>query len=64
MHDRLAKAKDADVRNKKKVREMEETRRILEGKIAALKNKKGVTLIPERGTFKSPVYIICGKGGV
>ena len=61
---RVAKAKDADARNKKKVREMEETRRILEGKIAALKNKKGVTLIPERGTFKSPVYIICGKGGV
>ena len=61
---RVAKAKDADARNKRKVREMEETRRILEGKIAALRNKKGVTLIPERGSFKSPVYIICGKGGV
>lgn len=60
---RVAKAKDADARDKRKVREMEETRRILEGKIAALKNKKGVTLIPERGSFKSPVYIICGKGG-
>lgn len=61
---RVTKAQDADARNKRKVREMEEARRILEGKIAALKNKKGVTLIPERGTFKSPVYIICGTGGV
>ena len=60
---RVAKAKDADARNRKKIREMEETRRILEGKLAALKSKKGVTLIPERGTFKSPIYIICGKGG-
>ena len=61
---RVAAAKDADARNKKKVREMEETRRILEGKIAAMRNKKGITLIPERGTFKMPVYIICGRGGV
>ena len=61
---RVAAAKDADARNKKKVREMEETRRILEGKLAGMRNKKGITLIPERGSFKMPVYIICGRGGV
>ena len=60
---RVAAAKNADATNKKKVREMEETRRILEGKLATMRNKKGITLIPERGSFKMPVYIICGRGG-
>ena len=61
---RVAAAKDANARSRKKVREMEETRRLLENRLAALNNKKGVTLIPERGGIKSPVYIICGQGGV
>lgn len=61
---RVAAAKDADAENKKKVREMEETRRLLENKLAALKDKKGVTLIPERGEFKAPVYLVLGRGGV
>ena len=61
---RVAAAKDADDENKKKVREMEETRRLLENKLAALKDKKGVTLIPERGEFKAPVYLVLGRGGV
>ena len=60
---RVAAAREADARNKKKLREMEETRRILEGKLASMRDKKGVTLIPERGSFKSPIYIICGRGG-
>ena len=55
---RVAVARKTDARNKKKVREMEETRRILERKLAAMKDKNGVTLIPERGSFKSPIYII------
>lgn len=61
---RVAIAKNADDENKKKVREMEETRRLLENKLAALKDKKGITLIPERGEFKAPVYLVLGRGGV
>lgn len=61
---RVAAAKDADARNRKKIREMEEARRTLENRLAALKNRKGVTLIPERGSIKSPVYVVCGRGGV
>lgn len=61
---RVAAAKDADDENKNKVREMEEARRLLENKLAELKNKKGVTLIPERGEFKAPVYLVLGRGGV
>lgn len=61
---RVAKAKEADAANRKKIREMEEIRRILENKLAELRNKKGVTLIPERGEFKTPVYLILGRGGV
>ena len=61
---RVAAAKDADDENKKKVREMEETRRLLENKLVELKNKKGVTLIPERGEFKAPVYLVLGRGGI
>lgn len=61
---RVAVAKDADDENKKKVREMEVTRRLLENKLVELENKKGVTLIPERGEFKAPVYLVLGRGGV
>ncbi len=61
---RVAAAKDADARNRKKVREMEETRRVLENRLSALKNRKGVTLIPERGSIRSPIYVVCGRGGV
>lgn len=61
---RVAAAAEADAANKKRVRDMEETRRLLENKLAALKDKKGVTLIPERGEFKAPVYLVLGRGGV
>ena len=61
---RVAAARDADARNKKKVREMEETRRILEKRIASLKERNGITLIPERGFHKIPVYLVCGRGGI
>lgn len=61
---RVAAARDADARSKKKVREMEETRRLLENRIAALRSKNGITLIPERGFHKIPVYLVCGRGGV
>ena len=61
---RVAVAEDADAESRRKVREMEEARRILESKLAELKDKKGVTLIPERGEFKVPVYLVLGRGGV
>ncbi len=61
---RVAAARDADARSRNTVREMEETRRLLERKVSALKNEKGITLIPERGAFKIPVYIVCGGDGV
>ena len=61
---RVAAATEADAANKKRVRDMEETRRLLENKLAALKDKKGVTLIPERGEIKAPVYLVLGRGGV
>ena len=61
---RVAAAENADAENKKHIRDMEETRRMLENKLAALKDKKGVTLIPERGEFKAPVYLVLGRGGV
>ncbi len=60
---KLAKMKEADAKCKQKILEMEQTRRLLQEKILALKNKKGITLIPEWGEAKIPVYVICdGKG--
>ena len=61
---RVSVAQNADAENRRKVREMEETRRLLENKLAALKDKKGVTLIQERGEFKIPVFLVLGRGGV
>lgn len=68
---RLEKARDADAQSKKALLEMEKTRRDLETArrdletaLAALRDRKGVTLIPERGNLKSPVYIVIGRGQV
>ena len=61
---RVAIAREADARDKKTVREMEETRRILEKRLSALRGKNGITLIPERGFHKVPIYFVCGRGGV
>lgn len=61
---RLEKARDADARSRRILREMEDTRRELEAGLAVMRNRKGVTLIPERGNLKSPVYIVLGRGQV
>lgn len=61
---RVAKARDADAESQRKVADMEKTRRLLEERLAKLKGAKGVTLIPERGEFKTPVFVVCGRGGV
>lgn len=60
----VEKARNADAEDRKKVREMERTRRLLEQKLAAQKNRKGLTLIPERGESKLPIYVICAGSGV
>lgn len=57
-------AKKADAEDEAKIREMERTRRLLEQQIAGLKGRKGITLVPERGEFKLPVYMICSWSGV
>lgn len=64
MKTRLEKARDADAQSKRALLEMEKTRRDLETALAALRDRKGVTLIPERGNLKSPVYIVLGRGQV
>ncbi len=61
---RVAKARDADAESRRKVAEMEKTRRLLEERLAKLKKTKGVTLIPERGEFKAPIFVVCGRGGI
>lgn len=60
----IEKAKDADAKNKARVKEMERTRRLIEQQIAEMKSKKGVTLIPERGESKIPFYVICSSHGI
>lgn len=57
-------ARKADAEDAAKVREMERTRRLLEQQIAGLKGRRGVTLIPERGEFKMPIYLICSWAGI
>ena len=57
-------AKKADAEDKAKVREMERTRRLLEQQIAGMKGRRGITLIPERGEFKLPVYMVCSWAGI
>lgn len=60
----VEKARDASARDKNKIREMERTRKLLESRIAAMKNRKGITLIPQRGETKIPVYAICSATGM
>ena len=57
-------ARKADAEDKAKVREMERTRRLLEQQVAAMKGRRGVTLIPERGESKIPVYMVCASYGM
>lgn len=64
LRQRVAAARKADARNRQKVREMEETRRMLEKRLTTLTGRNGITLIPERGLHKIPVYLVCGRGGV
>lgn len=56
---RKSVAEDAE-----RVREMERTRRLLEQQLARAKGRRGVTMIPERGASKIPVYMVCSGAGV
>lgn len=60
----VEKARNADAEDRAKIREMERTRRLLEQQIAGMKNRRGITLIPERGEFKVPIYMICSWAGL
>ena len=60
----VEKAKKANADSAAKVREMERTRRLLEQQIANMKKRRGITLIPERGESKIPVYAICSWAGL
>lgn len=55
---KLEKARNADAESKRILQEMEKTRRDLENGLAEMKSRNGITLIPERGNLKSPVYVV------
>ena len=59
---RLEKALDAQAKSAEKRREMELALRNLEDSLNRLKKRDGVTLIPERGSGKSPVFVVLGRG--
>lgn len=61
---RLEKALDAQAKSAEKRREMELALRNLEDSLNRLKQRNGVTLIPERGNGKSPVFVVLGRGKV
>ena len=61
---RVVAAEAVDAENRRQRRELEEARRRLQERLVRIQNRKGVTLIPERGELKAPIYLICGRGGV
>ena len=60
----VEKARNADAENEAKVREMERAKRMLEQQMFDMKKRHGVTLIPERGETKIPVYMMCSWAGL
>lgn len=60
----VEKARNADAEDSAKVKEMERARRLLEQKLASQKGRKGLTLIPERGESKLPIYVVCAGSGI
>ena len=61
---RLGKALDAKAKSAEKLKEMELARRNLEDSLDRLRKRNGITLIPERGYAKSPVFVVLGRGEV
>lgn len=61
---KVKREKETNAKNREILLEMEQTRRLLLKKINALKNKKGITLIPEWGEAKIPIYVICSGSGI
>lgn len=57
-------ARKSEAEDAERVREMERTRRLLEQQLTNVKGKKGVTLFPERGVSKIPVYMVCSGSGL
>lgn len=63
LRQRLARDEAADAQNRQRLREMEETRRLLEAKLQAMNERSGITLIPERGESKIPLYVLLSRNG-
>lgn len=61
---RVFEARNADAESKKAIKEMDRNRGILETRLNEMKSRKGVTLIPEYGEYKLPVFVVCGRGGI
>lgn len=59
----LEKAEATDAEDRRRLWEMEATRRRLEEALAKLKASKAITLIPERGEVKAPLYIVLSGQG-
>ena len=60
---RVELARKADAEDREKVKEMERIRRLLEQQVARMKGRRGITLIPERGEHKIPIYVVCSWRG-
>ena len=58
---RLEKALDAQAKSAEKRKEMELAIRNLEDSMNQLRKRNGVTLIPERGYSKSPIFVVLGR---
>lgn len=63
LRQRLELVKKADAESREVLARMDATRRDLEGELVALRKRAGVTLIPERGDLKMPVYVECAGAG-
>lgn len=61
---KLQETKAINEAKEKNIKEMEETKRLLETKLSALKSEKWITLIPERGEAKEPIYLILSNDEV
>lgn len=60
---RLEELKHGDFENRAILEEMENNRQALESELEAFRKRAGITLIPERGNLKLPIYVECSGTG-
>lgn len=63
LEQRLELARKAEEESRSVLVEMETARKELESELEALRKRPGITLIPERGNLKLPIYVVCGEAG-